>query len=510
LEIDIKKIHYSACNSEERLLRKVIALFKKLKPDLLTGWNISLFDIPYLTNRIVNVLGENEIYDMSPIKSVIERTITYANGSRIVSYLDFFVPILDYLDLYKKYTYTMRESYKLGYIADIEELGIGKVKFSEKNFWELYNENYQLFIEYNIQDVLITKKLEDKLQLIRLVLSITYKQLITINDIFGWVKIWDNIIYRKLKKKNKEVIPTSAGVKIDYPGAYVHPPKPGIYKWIVSYDLSSLYPNICIGGNLSPDTKVLRKDIPEEVYNEFIAPIKELKFYMKKDGSYIYVDPEGDSVDNKIKGCMLIDSSISDVNVFYNAVIEKITEGDYDFSILKEYNLSMTPNLQFWRRDGQGVIGGAMKEIYDERMKYREEMLRLKIEDQDESPEYVAMDLVQEGLKYLINKGYGAFANKYFRYFDVDVASGITTTGQLIIRFLMSKLVKRFPNYIELVYGDTDSIYISLNKLVKRLKELDKIPKDASDVGICKVIQRYCNENIYPFISEMLMVVQIF
>ena len=249
-------------------------------PEVITGWNSKLYDIPYLCRRIDRILGEKLKKRMSPWGLVTEEE-TFIAGRKHISYDIGGVSQLDYLDLYKKFTYKAQESYRLDYIASVE-LGQKKLDHSEfDTFKDFYTKGWQKFVEYNIIDVELVDRLEDKMKLIELALTMAYDAKVNYEDVFYQVRMWDTIIYNYLKRRNIVIPPKNRSDKSDkYAGAYVKEPIPGKYDWVVSFDLNSLYPHLIMQYNISPETlldtrhpsvtvdKILSEDITFEMYKD--------------------------------------------------------------------------------------------------------------------------------------------------------------------------------------------------------------------------------------------------
>jgi DNA polymerase elongation subunit (family B) len=245
-------------DNEENLLYKFLEYYSSRCPDIITGWSVRFFDIPYMYNRIKFVLGEKHAKKLSPWNIVREKIINRTGmptGREEKVYDLIGVSTLDYYELYKTFTYTNRESYKLDYIAYIH-LGERKLAYTEYNsIQEFYQKNFQKFIEYNIQDVKLVEKLDDKLKLMKLAVSLAYSAGVNFNDVFSQVKTWDVIIYNHLAKQNI-IIPAKKKSRKDeqYVGAYVKEPLVGMHNWVVSFDLNSLYPHLIMQYNISPET----------------------------------------------------------------------------------------------------------------------------------------------------------------------------------------------------------------------------------------------------------------
>ncbi len=260
-----KDLTYHYCPSEYELLNNFINYWMFNVPDVITGWNIQLYDVPYICKRLNRVLGEKLMKRFSNWGLVTEGE-TYIQGRKHTTFDIGGLTQLDYLDLYKKFTYKAQESYRLDYIAEVE-LGQKKLDHSEfDTFKDFYTQGWQKFIEYNIIDVELVDRLEDKMKLIELALTMAYDAKVNYADVFYQVRMWDNIIYTYLKKRNIVIPPKNKTQKNEkYAGAYVKEPVPGMYDWVVSFDLNSLYPHLIMMYSISPETLVSKEDINNRI-----------------------------------------------------------------------------------------------------------------------------------------------------------------------------------------------------------------------------------------------------
>jgi len=271
-------VEYRVFWKEDEMLKDFLAWWAENTPDILTGWNVKLFDVPYICRRIDRVLSTKYMKSLSPWNKVNEREVEIKGRNHI--YYDVIgVSVLDYLDLYQKFTYTNQESYRLDHIASVE-LGQQKLDHSEfETFKDFYTQNWQKFVTYNIHDVELVDRLEDKMKLIDLAVNLAYDAKVNFEDVYYQVRMWDSIIYNYLTPKGIVVPPNERNDKdAKYAGAYVKEPVPGLYEWVVSFDLNSLYPHLIMQYNISPETlleekhptvsveKILKEELTFELY----------------------------------------------------------------------------------------------------------------------------------------------------------------------------------------------------------------------------------------------------
>ena len=459
-------VTYFKCRDEYDLCKKFLADWSADYPDVYTGWNTEFFDIPYIINRFTKILGEEETRKLSPWGIIRERNVKGKHGRELKSYNLIGIAGLDYIELYKWYAPNgkSQESYKLEHIAS-EELGESKLSYEEyDNLHQLYRLNYQKFIEYNIKDVELIVKLEDKLKLLELGLTLAYDTKSNYEDIFAQTRMWDSLIYSYLLEKNIVVPPKVFKMKDSaFEGAYVKDPQVGMHKWPASFDLNSLYPHLLMQYNLSPETLVDPQDYTPEMRN---------------------IISEG-------------------VNV------EKLLTKQIDTSVLN--GVTLTPNGQFFLTDKQGFLPRMMEELYEDRKKFKKLMLKYKQEYENENDpvkkreigKMVARyDNLQLAKKLSLNSAYGVLGSQYFRFYDIRLALGVTLAGQLSIRWIegklndfMNKLLKTEKDYV--IASDTDSIYLRLGELV------DSVYKDKSDTNaIIAFMDKVCEQKIQPYIDK--------
>ena len=460
---------YMKCKDEYHLLKFFLKLWQEKCPDALTGWNTKFFDVPYLVNRMRKVLGEDEAKKLSPWNIISERQAFVMNRKMTVYEL-VGVGDLDYLELYKWYSPNgkSQESYRLDAIAQFE-LGEGKISYEEyENLHQLYRLNYQLFIEYNIKDVDLILKLEDKLKLLELALTLAYDTKTNYDDVFAQTRMWDALTYNHLMNQNIVVPPRVIKDKdAAFEGAYVKEPQVGLHNWVASFDLNSLYPHLMMQYNLSPETLIEPANYTQEMRD-------------------------------------IISQGVS---------VDKLLKKGVDISSLE--NATITPNGQFFRTDIQGFLPKIMEEMYEDRKKFKKMMIQAKKDyeaETDDSKKYeiekriARFNNLQLAKKVSLNSAYGALGSQYFRFYDLRMALGVTTAGQLSIRWIESKinaymngLLKTNKDYV--IASDTDSIYLRLGELVEKVYGVDgevKLPKDK----VIQFMDKVCEEKIQPFIDK--------
>ena len=466
-----ENVAYFKCANEKILLNKFLDLFETDKPHILTGWNIDLFDIPYLVNRINRIMGEDDVKRMSRDRVVKQREKTNSNGKKDYYYSLQGHIIWDYIDLYKKYQQEPRERYSLGFISQYE-LGMDKVDYSEyENLSELYQNDFQKFIEYNIKDTTLVGELDKKLGYIDLALSVMYKAKCSPDAIFGTVQPWDCLIYNELLKRKMLCPPHKRSFKVEFPGGYVKSPEVGLHDWVVVYDIVSSYPNQIRSFNISPETVINDKDLPEELFEAS----RRLAFIKHEN-------------DTDLDRCPCEDIE----------AIEKYSE------LFEKYNVCFTANGKFFRKDVEGIIPSIYSKLFNERLGYKRIGKAKKAEynkTKDPKAKFEAdqAELYSYTLKILLNSGYGAMSNIHFRYFDIRMAEAITTNGQTCCRGISKYLDDTYKD-IKRIYNDTDSVFYSLSDLIKK-----RYPKGEPDKKtVLDFILKFNHQVFEPKIKEYL------
>jgi DNA polymerase elongation subunit (family B) len=447
-------VTYFKCNDENNLIMRFLDMWEETSPDIVTGWNIQFFDIPYLNNRITRLMGDNTAKRLSPFRRIGERTTTIHNKQQVAFDL-VGIAILDYIELYKKFTYSQQESFSLNHIAYLE-LGEKKLDYSEvESLHQLYRTNFQKFIEYNIHDVELVDRIDAKMQLIDMALALAYDAKVNYTDVFTQVRMWDTLIHNELIEQ-KIVVPQNVRTPKDeqYAGAYVKDPIIGMHQWVVSFDLNSLYPHLIMQYNVSPETIV--------------------------EGKHTSI-----TIDNLLDG-------------------EYQPQGEY----------CMAANGHYFRRDKQGFLPAMMQRMYDDRSLYKKKMIEAQKAYEKETDKERKREITNQISKYKnlqlakkvqLNSAYGALGNQYFRFFDIRQAEAITLSGQLSIRWIEMKLNSYLNKLLKsegvdyVIASDTDSVYVNLGPLV------DMVYGSKNQAQIEKIvdfIDKACTEKIEPFIDK--------
>ena len=442
------EVDYMHFRTEESMLSAFLEFWNENYPDVVTGWNVQLFDIPYIARRIDRILGEKAAKTLSPWKLISSREI-FIKGRRQIAYDLPGISTLDYLELYRKFTYTNQESYRLDHICMVE-LGERKLDHSEfDTFKEFYEKDWQKFIEYNIHDVRLVDKLDNKMKLLDLAFTMAYDAKVNYEDVFSQVRMWDNYIYCELNKRNIAIPPKRAATKEEkYAGAYVKEPKTGRYDWVVNFDLNSLYPHLIMQYNISPET------------------LQETR--------HASASVEG--------------------------ILNKKIELDPEFATCA--------NGAQYRKDKHGFLPLMMQKMYDSRVIFKKKMIKAK-QQYEKTPTVELMNEIsrcnniQMAKKISLNSAYGAIGNEHFRYYRLANAEAITLSGQVSIRWIENKMNAYLNKLLTtdkvdyVIASDTDSIYLNLGPVV------DKFFSNKSDDKnkIVELLDKVCKDKLEPFIN---------
>ena len=449
---DDPMVTYMHFDTEIGLLKAFMHWWSSDYPDIITGWNVQLFDMPYIIHRIERIIGERDARLLSPWKAILRREI-YIKGKKEIAYDISGIATLDYLELYRKFTYTNQASYRLDYICEVE-LGANKLDHSEYDtFKEFYTNDWQKFIEYNIHDVRLVDQLDDKMKLLELAVSMAYDAKVNFEDVYSQVRMWDNIIYVYLHKKGIVIPPKkeSAIKNEKYAGAYVKDPVPGLYDWVVNFDLNSLYPHLIMQYNISPET---------------LLPHKHP-----------------------------------------SANVDRLLDQEIDTSDL--CGQTLCANGTFYDTNKRGFLPELMEKIYDERTIYKKKMLEAK-QQYEKTPtvalkkEIARCNNIQMARKIQLNSAYGAIGNEHFRYYRLDIAEAITMGGQLSIQWVANDINGYLNKILQtedidyVIAADTDSIYLNLGPLVNKFYGglLD------DKVKIVNILDEIAQAKLEPFIES--------
>lgn len=435
----IDNCNYIHCETEHTLLDKFLAHMEEDSPDILSGWNSEFFDIPYIVNRVARVFGEEACHRLSPVGTIYPRTIRTQFGREAIRWFIDGVSCIDYLDVYKKFSVGLRESYKLDAIASAE-LGERKIDYGNLNLAQLADEDWQTFVEYNVQDVNLLARMEEKLRYLELLRMLAYTGLTPFESAMGTLPVITGASVIAARKKGK-ILPTfvKSGGEGQYEGAYVGEPQRGFQESIISFDANSLYPNTMITLNLSPETKV---------------------------GKIINQDDKNITVRSE------------------SGTIAKLSHEQF-YKYIKQENIAVTRAKVLFSQKQKGIIPEIVDKIYQSRVDIKKQLQKLKLKlskTSKDSPDYKQLktevdrlDIKQFTLKILINTVYGYFGNKYAPIGDPDIARSITLTGQAVIKqsnqilrqYIKEHSNQEFEKIDPVIYNDTDSSYISLKPLLE-------------------------------------------
>lgn len=460
-------VKYHKCKDEKELLATFLLVWrsKKYDPDIITGWNIERFDIPYLWNRISKILGKEFADMLSPWKIVEEREIVERGTGYTYRVKTLYgIAQLDYLQLYKKFSYTPQESYKLDHIANYE-IKARKLDYSEhKDLLTLYHKDFPKYVDYNIRDVDLVDGIEKKMRLIEQVIAIAFDARINFQDTLTNVRMWDVIIHNYLLERNIVVPIRSPDLSNDrqIQGAFVKEPQTGMFRWIVSFDFTSLYPHLFMEMNISPET--YRSTHPD-----------------------ITVDS-------------ILNGKLDELRPFIN-----------------EHDIAVAGSGSLFDRSKQGFLPAIMERMFGDRAAWKKRMIAAEIElealkqqksskEEQQVLEYRISQAknMQQAKKIILNAGYGALANVYHRWYDTRLAESVTLSGQVAIQWVQRDIndyINKIAGTKDIDYviaGDTDSFYVTMEKIV------DKYIPGKSDSETCQLLLQICKENLEPFINQSL------
>ena len=440
---DPENVTYVRCKDEIDLIKRFLVNWELDYPDIITGWNIKFYDFPYIINRVKKLFGDKEANRMSPWSRLTTRTVVLM-GKEQTTYEMMGVAQLDYIELFRKFAKDgqSQESYKLDDIAE-EVIGEKKIAY-EGTLHTLYKENPQKFIDYNIHDTTLVKRIDDKVKCMDVALTLAYHAKVNYEDVLAQTRMWDSIIFNHLKPKKIVVPQKSHNVKTHaFEGAFVKNPEVGKYRWCMSFDATSLYPSLIMWQNMSPESLVEPQSYTDEI-REFMS--------------------QGITVD-------------------------KLLNNEIDTTILKKYNYTLTPNGVLFRMGKQAMMAEVVEDIFLKRKHYKKMMLQTEqiLANTHNAGERKALeaaiskyDNMQSSMKINANSLFGAAGNEYFRFYDIRIAEGITMAGQLCIRYA-EKAINQYLNKVlktkdfDYVIGiDTDSLFINFGDIIDKMYTRDE------------------------------------
>ena len=466
---------YHHCADERELFIKFLEYLEQDYPDVLSGWNSEFFDIPYIINRMDRILGQEYVNRLSPLNRVHFRVVRGNFGQEKKRYYIDGVACLDYLDVYKRFCLKLRESYKLDAIGEVE-LGENKVDFGGMSLAELSEKDWNLFVDYNIQDVALLVNLEKKLQYLPLLRMLSYVGLTTLEGAMGTIQVINGALCVRARKRG-EIISTFVrdAAEGKNPGAYVAEPKRGFKNNVVSFDANSLYPNVMISLNTSPETKVGRVD----------------------------------KVDDKV-------------------IIQHVSGKQFSLDkpafakFLKEEQCALSKAGFLFSQKKKGIIPEFLEYYYNQRVEVKKKLFKVKQEYKKNKNvklkyEVERLNTEQMVIKILINSCYGYMGNKRAPIGDDDIASSVTLTGQAVIKqsnefikdFIKLQVKDISDHDLEqcIVYNDTDSSYISIEPLIESgvIKQWDGKVVGEDTYDKIQEIEDYLNENINNWARKSLL-----
>jgi len=457
-------VKYYWCKSEHDLLKSFIKFFRKEEFDVITSWNGAAYDIPTLVNRITFELGKEWADKLSPIGRIYEKTNpTGKFGMPTKEYVIEGISSLDYYVIYQKFNLEKQESYKLDHIGEVE-LGINKIQH-EGNLWELSKNDWYTYTNYNIRDVEILVKLEEKKGYISLLRFLAYTGLCDLENAIKTVPPMNGAIAIRARMRG-EYIPTFIRPVTDYkaPGGYVAEPRIGFAEDIVSFDANSLYPSVMISLNLSPETKIGRVEKINDVIK--IHHVSGRIFEMSSDNFKKYIAEEKAS----------------------------LTKAGFLFSQKKV-----------------GLVPEFLDNLYTKRKEMKGKMLDCRKKGDKEGEQ--KFDTIQYAYKIHLNSLYGYMLNKYAPMGDEDIGTSVTLTGQAVIKksnelfleYMTQKLDTTVDIEKSLIYNDTDALYVSLSMLKAKglvLKDGDKVSTEFYKE--CQDIENHINSGINKWAIKSL------
>jgi len=443
--------------------------------DVLTGWNSEGYDIPYMVNRVTRVMSKDDTRKFC-LMGQLPKPREYERFGKVETTYDLIGRIhLDYLQLYKKYNYESRHSYKLDAIGEME-VGENKTQY-EGTLDQLYNKDWQKFLEYNRQDTMLLVKIHNKLKFLDLANALAHENTVLLPTVMGSVAMIEMAIMneaherglvvpdKKRKNDNADEIQQAAG-------AFVATPKRGMHEWVGAVDINSLYPSAIRALNMAPETIVaqVRQSLTDKYMKDRgLELAKEKKHY--KDG------------DDSVTGAILWESLFGSLE--YTAIMnqERGTMLTLDYEDGRSIEMSaaeiwklifdshkpwmISANGTIFTYEKEGVIPGLLTRWYTERKAIQK--LAKEAYGTDMYDYYDKRQLVR---KILLNSAYGALLNEHCRFYDKRIGQSVTLSGRQIVKHMMSQINQAVAGDYNhegpvIVYGDTDSCYFSAYPILK-------------------------------------------
>jgi DNA polymerase elongation subunit (family B) len=509
--------HFHRCKDEEDMLESFIDWWCRDYPDILTGWNVQFFDVEYLINRVRKLFGDKMARRLSPWKKLTKRDAIVQHRKIVVQDIAG-VAILDYLELYKKFSMGQQENYRLDTIASVE-LGERKLSYAEySTLGKLYTDNFDLYVKYNLQDVRLVQKLDARKKYLALVMDLAYTAKVNYVDCMKQVRLWDAMIYNELLKDGIVIPPRKDRTKSEkYEGAYVKDVQTGNHAWVVSFDVNSLYPSLMRQWNISPD-----KLMPIEALQAKLEDVKRARPDVETWALPDKAQPELMHLPiaslSKAQACWLYTALVQTIDVMQAIDVDTcLKREDWlkdAMAAARFLGLVVSPNKQTFKIDSQGFLPRILSRLYDERVKaknkqieYEKQLEALPPTDPDIKrlkDEIDRYKIIQTVRKVGLNSAYGALGAAAFRYFDVRQAEAVTLSGKVVIQ----KVEHNVNNWLNTALGttgvdyiigsDTDSIYVRLEQLVAKVPKFDTLPMQKR----VDIVNKIAVDKIQPIIDK--------
>ena len=479
--------------------------------DVMSGWNSEGYDIPYMVNRVTRVMSKDDtrkfcLLGQYPKKRTYERFGKEEETFDLVGRIH-----LDYLALYKKYNYESRHSYKLDAIGELE-VGEKKTEY-EGSLDQLYNKDFKKFIEYNRQDTMLLKKLDDKLQFMELANQMAHENTVLLPTVMGSVAMIEMAIMNEAHERGMVVPDKKRRSRDDdvqgaAAGAYVMTPKKGLHDWIGSIDINSLYPSVIRALNMAPETIVgqVKHTLTEQYMEEKGLELAKRKSrYKKGDASVegavlwegLFGSLEYTAIQNQERGTML--------TIDYEDGRSEDKSAAQIWKMIYDSNnpFILSANGTIFRSDTEGVIPGLLSKWYSDR-----KIMQAKLREATTKEEREYWDKRQLVRKILLNSAYGALLNEHCRFYDKRIGQSVTLTGRSVTKH-MSAYVNEIMTGVydhsgdSMIYGDTDSCYFSAWPMLKDdLKDLDNVSMKQTFIDLYDSMSDQCNESFPGFMEN--------